>query len=152
MRTRTAIAAVLALVFVCAGSSKAAATEQEGKIVPEKSIKASKIIRVHYLGGITPAEVTVAPGTTVIWLNDSRASVELRFMGKQVTMACKSPVHFIVDENGSFISDRIPQGSVASLCFVEKGEFEYAMRKSHTYATQEQRPSIKEFKGKVIVK
>jgi hypothetical protein len=67
-------------------------------------------------------------------------------------MACKSPVHFVIDENGSFISDRIPQGSVASLCFVEKGEFPYVARKASTGATYEHRGAIKEFEGKVIVK
>ncbi len=151
MRIRT-ISKIIAVAMLITFGSTVGAFAMDKQIDKSKDIKASKIIRVHYLGGITPEKLTVEPGTTVIWLNDSRSSVELQFEGKQVTMACKSPVHFIIDENGSFISDRIPQGSVASLCFVEKGEFSYVMRKSHTFSTQEQRANIKEFKGTVIVK
>ena len=126
---------------------------EQDKIVEGKKIKEHKIIRLHYIGGITPSELTVEPGTTVIWVNDSRAVVEIKFEKKQVTMACKSPVHFIIDEDGSFVSDRIPMGSVASLCFVEKGEFTYLARKAITQGgTYQYRESVQEFKGKVIVK
>jgi hypothetical protein len=62
-------------------------------------------------------------------------------------------VHFVVDENGSFISDRIPAGSVASLCFVEKGEYNYVMSKVLLFSpTLEARPYKDNFKGKIIVK
>ncbi len=143
---------LLAAVFACTALISQAAAED--KIQADKAIKAHKIIRLHYIGGINKEELTIEPGTTVIWVNDARASVEIQFLGKQVTMACKSPVHFIIDENGSFISDRIPQGSVASLCFVEKGEYEYMMRKSIQGggASGTYRGAIKEFKGKIIVK
>lgn len=143
---------VLAAIFLLCLTGSVTAGDKGDKIVPEMNIKASKIIRVHYVGGISPAELTIEPGTTVIWLNDSRTPVELQFEGKQVTMACKSPVHFIVDENGSFISDRIPQGSVASLCFVEKGEFNYVMNKAATQATSQEQRGSGNFKGKIIVK
>ena len=142
-------ALALMCAFVCAWSVFA------GDIVPEKNIKSHKIVRLHYLGGINPSDTAVDAGTTVIWINDARAAIEIQFEGKQVTMACKSPVHFVVDENGSFISDRIPQGSVASLCFVEKGEYTYVARKAASGsggATYQQRENIKEFKGKVTVK
>jgi hypothetical protein len=87
-----------------------------------------------------------------VWVNNSRSQLELKFEGKQVTLACKSPVHFLIDEDGSFISDRIPQDSVASLCFVEKGEFNYVLRKAPgSGAISQMRENIKEFKGKVIV-
>ncbi len=153
-RAKILIAMMFAAVFVITGFSSAVAAEKEGKIVPEKKIKAHKIIRLHYVGGIDKPELTVEPGTTVIWINDSRASVELQFIDKQVTMACKSPVHFVVDEDGTFISDKIPQGSVASLCFVEKGTFEYVMMKSsrHGVTASEYRGTQTVFQGKVIVK
>ena len=117
-------------------------------------ITAHKVIRLHYYGGITPAIANVTPGTTVIWMNNSRGVLELQFEGKQVTMACISPVRFVIDENGSFISDRIPVGSVASLCFVEKGEYNYIARKVAVGAGASfpVRETVKEFKGKVIVK
>ena len=111
---------------------------------------------MHYLGAVSPSEVTIAPGTTVVWVNNSRDTLEVQFEGKQVTAACKSPVYFVLDEQGSFISNRIPQGSVASLCFVEKGEFNYVARKAWGWNMRSgggmpQREQIQEFKGKVIV-
>jgi plastocyanin len=145
------VSILLAVVCMSVFAVSTVCAEEQKKIVKEKAIAAHKVIRLHYIGGINPSEITIKPGTTVIWMNDSRAAVELQFQGKQVTMACKSPVHFVVDENGSFISDRIPQGSVASLCFVEKGEFPYVARKAATGATYEHRGAIKEFTGKVIV-
>ena len=137
------VSLIIICTLICAGSA----------IGEEKKVKQHQIVRIHYVGGITPPELTVEPGTTVVWVNDARAPVEIQFEGKQVTASCKSPVHFIVDEKGSFISNRIPEGAVASLCFVEKGEFNYVTRKAHVgTASYEYRESIKEFKGKVIVK
>lgn len=147
-RFKIATLFVAVLVLTAAGVR---AQDKSEKIVPEANIKETKIIRLHYMGGITPPELTVKPGTTVVWVNDSRAMLELQFEGKQVTLACKSPVHFNIDENGSFISDRIPQDSVASLCFVEKGEFTYVARKAAASTADQPRSSIKEFKGKITV-
>ncbi len=138
-----------AFLLLFAGSSLA--QEKESPIVPEEDIKATQIIRLHYSGGITPAVVEIKPGTTVIWVNDSRAPLEIQFQGREVTLACKSPVHFIVDETGSFMSNRIPQGSVASLCFVEKGEFHYHARVAATGAAAREFRADQEFKGLVIV-
>jgi plastocyanin len=151
MKTAKVFAAIVfAVCFVA--TSCWAAEQKDSKIVADQNIKETKIIRLNALGGISPAEVTVKPGTTVVWVNDSRSQLELKFEGKQVTLACKSPVHFIIDEDGSFISDRIPQDSVASLCFVEKGEFNYVLRKSPTGGSISQpRENVKEFKGKIIV-
>ena len=144
------IVVMLAAAIAMLGSSLQA-QEKKDQIVPEANIKETKIIRLHYAGGITPEVLKVKPGTTVVWVNDSRAMLEIQFEGKQVTLACKSPVHFNIDEEGSFISDRIPQDAVASLCFVEKGEFNYVARKAAASTADQPRSSIKEFKGKIIV-
>jgi len=40
---------------------------------------------------------------------------------------------------------------VASLCFVEKGEFTYVARKAAASTADQPRSSVKEFKGKIIV-
>lgn len=147
----TAIVAA-AVLFSLSSFSAGVENKDTEKIVPEMNIKEVKIIRVNAIAGINPGELTIPRGTTVIWINESSSIVELQFEGKQVTMACKSPVHFIVDDKGSFISDRIPAGSVASLCFVEKGEYKYVMRKVLLFSpTLEARPYNKEFKGKIIV-
>ncbi len=145
----------LSAVALCMSATFSAAAEPaaEGKIAPGQDLKETRIVRLHATGGISPAEAVIKPGTTVIWVNDSRAQLELQFQGKQVTLACKSPVHFIVDENGSFVSDRIPEDSVASLCFVEKGEFSYVLRNvgGRTYYDAPGRPAVQQFRGKIIV-
>jgi hypothetical protein len=123
----------------------------------EEDIKGSKslVINMHSIGGISPQEVTVERGTTVIWRNDSKSILEILFEGKPVTLSCKSPVQFVVNEDGSYVSNRITQGAVASLCFIEKGEFNYVARKvmlSSGSSTIDFRANIKEFKGKITVK
>jgi len=142
-----------AVLFSLSCASAGVEEKDRGKIVPRMNIKEAKVIRVNAIAGANPAQLTVDRGTTVIWINESESSVEMQFEGQQVTMACKNPVHFVVDEKGSFKSDRIPAGSVASMCFVEKGEFNYVMRKVLLFSpTQEARPYNKEFKGKIVVK
>ncbi len=127
------------------------ADEVKRAIQPSFDIKSNQLIRLNYLSGMSPADVTVKAGTTVIWINDARAMVLLQFQGQQVTMACKSPVNFVIDEQGSFISNLIPQGSVASLCFVEKGTYEYVFRKAPEAGTYQKRSNIKEYKGVITV-
>lgn len=144
------IVSVMALIDIAAAQS----TTQEKKIQTDKDINLHQIIRIHYSGAVIPETLKVKPGSTVVWINDSKSSVEIQFEGKQVTLACKSPVHFTINDDGSFISDRIPNGSVASLCFIEQGEFNYVARKipisSSDFLTSRDR--IQEFKGKIIVK
>jgi hypothetical protein len=90
------------------------------------------------------------PGTTVIWINEADSPVEIQFEGKQVTMACQNPVHFVIDDKGSFISNNIPLGAVASLCFIEKGEFNYVVRRA-LKPSQSYKMTPGEFKGKITV-
>ena len=108
-----------------------------------------QVIRLNYTFGVDPAKVTVQKGTTVIWMNSGRSIAKIKFTGKQVTLACKSPVHFLVDEAGSFTSNEIPQGAVASLCFVEKGTFDYTV----TQETPAQNPTAapRVSKGHILV-
>ena len=124
--------------------------EKREKIQPEKKIAGTQIIRLHSSGGINPAKATVVPGTTVIWINEADSPVEIQFEGKQVTMACQNPVHFVIDDKGSFVSNNIPLGAVASLCFIEKGEFNYVVRRA-LKPSQSYKESPAEFKGKITV-
>ena len=125
------------------------AASQEGKIMPEKKLQGHQVIALHAVSGINPSTVTVDSGTTVIWLNYSKAMVEIQFIGKQVTMACDNPVHFMVDKQGSFISDKIPLGAVASLCFIEKGIFDYVVKRPTPSTLYSQ---TTEFKGQIVVR
>jgi plastocyanin len=124
--------------------------EKIEKIQPDKKIAGTQIIRLHYSGGINPATATVVPGTTVIWINEANSPVEIKFEGKQVTMACQNPVHFVIDDKGSFVSNNIPLGAVASLCFIEKGEFNYVVRRVITKSLV-YKATPGEFKGKITV-
>jgi plastocyanin len=88
-----------------------------------------KIVRLYEKGGIEPQQLTIKPGTTVIWINESKSLAEIEFTDKKVTMACGSPVRFVVDDRGTYVSEKIFRGTVASLCFTEVGEFEYAVKR-----------------------
>jgi plastocyanin len=146
--THKIMMAALTLAVFCVFTCMNAGAQDE-KIVPEMKITGHKVIRLNYTFGVDPATATIKKGTTVIWMNDSRSPAEIEFTGKQVTLACKSPVHFVVNDKGSFTSNKIPQGAVASLCFVEKGEFDYTVRRETPQTAPYEAP--KESKGKIIV-
>jgi plastocyanin len=151
MQKKNIFMIVVGFIVCCVFSASVYAEEAKEKIQPTFDIKAHQLIRLNYLAGISPADVTVQAGTTVIWMNDARAMVQLQFEGKQVTMACKSPVNFVIDEQGSFISNLIPQGSVASLCFVEKGTYEYVFRPHVSGGYVRTRSAVQEYKGVITV-
>ena len=115
--------------------------QQELKIV-------NKIITVDH-EGTRPVTLTSKPGTTVIWVNNSRFPIEILFLDKQVTLSCGSPVNFFVSEDKTYESNKIPSGGTASLCFMEEGSYEYKIKSSQTfYAGRIQRGE----KGTVIIK
>ena len=115
---------VCLMLFVCTAQAQPA-----GRVAPEKKIESHQVVQINKVEGLDPKLVLVKQGTTVIWFNHTDSIAEIQFTGKAVTMACKSPTHFIVDEEGSFVSDRIPQGAVASLCFIEKGTYNYVLKR-----------------------
>ncbi len=93
----------------------------------------NRIVTVSAREGLNPSTVQSSPGTTIIWVNQSNQPAEIRFLEKKVTLACGAPVNFIIGENGAYESAKIPFGGTASLCFVEKGKFEYEYRASATF-------------------
>ena len=110
-----------------------------------------KVVRLYEKGGVNPESLIVDRGTTVIWINDSKSIAEIEFTDKKVTLVCKSPIRFAVDESGTYVSDKIFQGAVASLCFIEPGEFEYLVtRKPRKLAPVPTEPPA--VKGKIIVR
>jgi hypothetical protein len=109
-----------------------------------------KVVRL-YEKDITPKTLTVDRGTTVIWINDFDSIAEIEFTDKKVTLVCKSPVRFAVDDSGTYVSEKIFQGAVASLCFIESGEFEYQVtRKPRRLTLAPSAPPP--VKGKIIVR
>ena len=114
----------------------------------EKLKVVNRIVSVSTNQGLMPANLTTGPGTTVIWVNHSRDPIEILFFDKKVTLACGSPVNFFVGKNGAYESAKIPFGGTASLCFTEKGRFDYMFKKSSTFYPMEDR----EHKGFVLVR
>jgi hypothetical protein len=125
------------------------AAAQESKIKPEMKLHPARIINITS-DMMQIRRVEVNQGTPVIWLNNTRRLIEIEFIGKQVTMACESPSGFFVNEQGTFSSQKIMPASTASLCFIEKGEYDYEVSMRAIGADD---PFVrKTYKGKVIVK
>jgi hypothetical protein len=120
---------------------------QEEKVLPEKKLPEVRVIRFDHVNVPSIDMVKVPSGTTVVWVNGLAGyTLEIKFISKKVTLACSSPIHFIVDEDGAFVSNKIPFGGVASLCFIEKGEFDYVVKR-----VPQRQPPVQDVKGKVLV-
>ena len=145
MKQRHLYAAALMLlaIFYCTPFLPAAEKEQ-----PEQLKIVNKIIIINEYEEVSPLTLTAKTGTTAIWVNHSRTPVEILFLDKKVTLACGSPVNFFVGKGGAYESGKIPFGSTASLCFLEKGTYEYMIKSSRTfYMKQVERDA----KGKIVI-
>ncbi len=121
------IIAILLGIFCLTGLTVAAEKEtEELKLI-------NKIITFGDYEGLRPLTLTSKPGTTIIWVNNSRFPIELLFLDKKVVLACGSPVNFFVGKDGAYESNKIPSGGTASLCFIEKGKYKYKIQSSKTF-------------------
>ncbi len=117
----------------------------------EKELQTS-IVRIKGYEGVTPLNLFITPGTIVVWINDfKQASVKVEFPNKKVTMACQSPVNFSLSKEGTFVSNPIPFGGVASLCFIEQGTFDYIIERSQPSVSGSTSDHFR-FEGKIVVK
>ncbi len=87
-----------------------------------------KVVRILDNEGLVPSTVIVARGTTVIWVSYFRDPVQIKFTGSRITTACRQPTNFITDKDGTYQSNILKAGATASLCFIEKGEYEYQFK------------------------
>jgi hypothetical protein len=127
-------AVLFGLTFSASVSDGAEEKDQELKLVNRTvTIVTTESARDDMKPVVDPVNINSAPGTTVIWVNFSKTPVELLFLDKKVTTACGSPVNFFVGKNGAYESAKIPFGGTASLCFLEKGKFEYMVNSSATF-------------------
>jgi hypothetical protein len=130
----TITAVLFGLVFAASFSYGAEEKDQELKLVNRTvTIITTESARDDMKPVVDPVNLNSAPGTTVIWVNFSKTPVELLFLDKKVTTACGSPVNFFVGKGGAYESAKIPFGGTASLCFLEKGKFEYMVNTSSTF-------------------
>jgi hypothetical protein len=136
------LASLSVFCLLSAGSSWAA---------EEKQLKTS-VVTIRGYEGVAPLNLFISPGTIVVWVNDyKQAPVEVKFPLKKVTLACQSPVNFIMSKEGTFVSNPIPYGGVASLCFIEQGTFDYFIERSRPAAGGSASDRFR-FEGKIIVK
>lgn len=131
------------MVILCSGGFTHAAEEKA-----EEMKMINKIITVKTYEGLMPETLRSTPGTTVIWVNHSSQPVEILFLDKKVVLACGSPVNFFVGKDGAYESAKIPFGGTASLCFTEKGKYEYLYKASATFYPMDE----KEHRGIVWIK
>ncbi|MCX5895268.1 MAG: hypothetical protein NTZ51_05485 [Proteobacteria bacterium] len=117
----------------------------------EKELQTS-IVRIKGYEGVTPLNLFITPGTIVVWINDfKQASVKVEFPNKKVTLACQSPVNFSLSKESTFVSNPIPFGGVASLCFIEQGTFDYIIERSQPPMSGSTSDRFR-FEGKIVVK
>jgi plastocyanin len=78
--------------------------------------------------GIAPNPAKVKSGTTVIWINHDPQMISIRFEGK-ISLVCGEMVNFYGDIFDFYESSQIPQGGIASICFLEKGTYNYEVKR-----------------------
>lgn len=90
----------------------AAAVALTGDIeAPAATASTTQQVTVSMIGNrFVPADLTVAAGATIVWVNDDYDSGEL---------------HNIIAEDGSFASGDVPPGSAFSLTFRTPGTYPY---------------------------
>jgi len=108
-----------------------------------------KVIIILEKEGLVPNVVMAKRGTTVIWINYSDFPKEIKFLKEQVKTACRNPLNFFVNKSGVFQSNKLSTGAVASLCFIDKGEFEYQLE--YPKGEDRSRADAKRLKGVVKV-
>ena len=109
--------------------------------------KLHKTIIIYEEEGLVPPNLTAKPGITVSWVNLSETEAEILFLDKEVTDAADCPVYFFIGRKGAYESHKMCAGCTASLCFREKGRFDYIVKESRTFHGGE-----KEFRGTIVIK
>ena len=77
---------------------------------------------------ITPDPLKVKQGTTIIWVNEGKEPISILIKTK-VGIACKNPVNFYNDLFGYYETGQVLPGATASICFIDKGKFEYEVKR-----------------------
>ena len=112
----------------------------------------NKVIRISEKEGAFPQTLFAKPGTTVIWINNARSVLEVLFLDKKVALACGSPVNFFIGKDGAYESGKIPYGGTASLCFLEKGTYDYMIRVNRTFYKPALGGMAKDHRGRIDIR
>jgi len=105
------------------------------------------VVTISAFEGIMPVQLQSKPGTTVVWFNRSRIPAEILFRDKKVVVACGAPVNFYVGRDGAYESRKIISRGTASLCFTEKGSYDYVVKPSETFY----RAGEQEYRGTITI-
>ena len=97
--------------------------------------------------GITPNPLEVKLGTTIVWFNNDKGAITIKFTDK-LGIACKVPVNFYGDLMGYYETRIIPEGGTASICFIYKGEYNYEVKRLIDKGKQESIEQIST--GKIV--
>jgi plastocyanin len=136
---------------ICSAQEKGAAPQTAKEAAEEEVAIINKIVKINEREGASPSILVTSPGTTVIWVNHSKSPLEVLFLDKKVTLACGSPVNFFVGKDGAYESGKIPFGSTASLCFTEKGKYDYIVKASRTFYMPAQGGAGAEHRGSIVI-
>jgi plastocyanin len=136
--------------IMCCAEEKGAA-QQPAKEAEEEVAIINKIVKINEREGASPSILVTGPGTTVIWVNHSKSPLEVLFLDKKVTLACGSPVNYFIGKDGAYESGKIPFGSTASLCFTEKGRYDYIVKVSRTFYMPAQGGLGSEHRGSIVI-
>ena len=77
---------------------------------------------------VSPDPLKVKQGTTIIWVNEGKEPISILIKTK-VGIACKNPVNFYADLFGYYETGQVLPGATASICFIDKGKFEYEVKR-----------------------
>jgi hypothetical protein len=77
---------------------------------------------------IKPDPMRLKQGATAMWLNTGKEPITIIFKTK-IGIACKAPVNFYGDLSGHYETNQIVNGATASICFIDKGKFEYEVKR-----------------------
>ena len=92
-----------------------------------------KTVIIHEYEGLTPQILRVEPGTTVIWVNYAAVEAVIIFLDEEIIDAADCPVYFFIDRDGTYESHEMCAGCTASLCFMEKGSYDYIVKEYRTH-------------------
>jgi plastocyanin len=83
---------------------------------------------------IDPPQITISQGTVIIWVNEAHETAHIQFANKDMATCLNgAPVAGGRTEQG--IALNIEFGRTESICLVQKGEFNYTMKRGSNSTT-----------------
>ena len=84
--------------------------------------------------GIDPPVATINQGTVIIWVNEAPETVEIQFANNEMATSCNGSPHYNPQTKQAILS-QIAFGGLESICLVQKGEFNYTVKRGSQIVT-----------------